>query len=475
MKSLMKSFPEKFLDNLALKLGALMSRFEVLVLHFSPNLNLRPDYEIGVSSVENKIERSRMLKWPRSIGMGITLIAIIACNQMDKLTSKPVEHREGTGMARMKLPSLPKGFIPDSTLDPVGQAYFQLTISGNDMDPIYQSWMLYAGQTGPVTISGIPVGYDRVFTGRLLWMSSKTGDTAVTHEGATKANIYRDSIADVVLYLQKKSGGSANICIEVEGWQNDSACIRPPPPPFEGNVGGCWSIWVNDYSGPNDSGFYGSLNISQYDSSLLGVVTWQSGGTDSASGTFWPDMGLVKFGQSGHWGTFYLKAYLDSSRYILRGEYQDANRGISGGLIGYRTQCDSIIEPPPPPPDTIKRCFLVGQAIKGGKTSRGRMVLQTTGERLTGGLTWDGFDPMFIYGNSWGSVQDSTVFEMKGMAPKGMLDAKKKILDSLYYRATVYDSTGTFSGPLYQIKSDQIIEIGVWKGASRACTEMELQ
>jgi hypothetical protein len=177
-----------------------------------------------------------MLKWPLSIGFGITLLGLVACNPIDKLTSKPVDPMEGTGMARMKLPSLPKGFIPDSTLDSNGQAYFQLIISGNDMDPIYHSWTLYPWQTEPVTISGIPAGNDRVFTGRLLWMSVRTGDTTLTHEGVSTASIYRDSIADVFLYLQKKSGGSANICIEVEGWQSDSTCIRPTPLPRGGAV-----------------------------------------------------------------------------------------------------------------------------------------------------------------------------------------------------------------------------------------------
>lgn len=281
--------------------------------------------------------------------MALTLAAfgMFACNRMDR-PSGPSPSGEATGSARVLLPTMPIGFVPDSSLDSNGSMILELTITGPGMSPIHASWDLNPGHTEKVLLKNIPVGWPRVFSGRLIWTSA-LGDSTVTHEGVDSAEISRDKIADVALYLRKKgSTGAAEVCVEVEGWPADSTCITRPDFPIT-DVAGCWLATVTRYYVTRDTIDrtrdtilrVGTLNIAQMDTALTGTITWASGQVEKAPGVYYPvATGLVKFGHQG-FGDYYLKAYFDSTGLALEGEYRDSAAVYAGGLRAVRTACDS--------------------------------------------------------------------------------------------------------------------------------------
>lgn len=280
----------------------------------------------------------------RTMALTVAAFGIFACNRMDK-PSEPSPSSEATGSARIRLPTLPMGFVPDSSLDSNGSMIFQLTVTGAGMSPIHSSWNLNPGKTEKVVLTDIPVGWPRVFSGRLIWMSAR-GDSSVTHEGVDSAEISRDKIAEVALYLRKKgSTGTAEVCVEVEGWPSDSTCIKRPSFPIT-DVAGCWQVTVRRYYGTHDSVLRtGRLSIAQRDTALKGTITWASGQVEYAPGVYYPvSTGLVIFGHKGV-GSYYLKAYFDSNGVALAGDYRDSARIFEGSLRATRMGCDSTALP----------------------------------------------------------------------------------------------------------------------------------
>lgn len=274
--------------------------------------------------------------------MALTVAAfgIFACNRMDK-PSGPSPSSEATGSARIRLPSLPLGFVPDSSLDSIGSMVFQLEVTGPGMSPIHAAWDLTPGKTEKVMLTDIPIGWPRVFSGHLLWTSAG-GDSTVTHEGVDSAEIFRDKVAEVALYLRKKgSTGAAEVCVEVEGWPSDSTCIKRPTFPIK-DVAGCWQVTVSRYFDDHDTVLrIGKLGITQMDTALAGTITWASGQVEYAPGVYYPvSTGLVKFGHQGV-GSYYLKAYFDTNGVALEGDYRDSARIYEGGLRAVRIGCDS--------------------------------------------------------------------------------------------------------------------------------------
>src|SRR5690606_2459543 len=274
------------------------------------------------ASPRNLNRSAPMIKPFRLIAIALAAFGLFACDQSEK-PSGPAAAGEGTGSARLKLPSIPAGYLPDSSLDSSGQAVFLLTITGPGMDPIHSSWYLTPGQTEPVVINDIPVGWPRTFTGRLLWMSGR-GDTAVTHEGKDSVAISGNAVAEVSLYLRKiGSRGAAEVCVQVEGWPADSTCLKRPTYPFR-DASGCWRLAIDTVVGGKDSLYRGTLRIIQKDSTLIGEIIWDAGRRESATGgVYGGNTGMVRLGgATGH--SYYIKAYFDSTGQWLLGEYRDS-------------------------------------------------------------------------------------------------------------------------------------------------------
>lgn len=281
----------------------------------------------------------------RVMGLSVAAFGMFACNQVEK-PSGPSASREATGSARIRLPTLPIGFVPDSSLDSNGSMLFQLTVTGPGMSPIRASWDLEPGRAEKVLLSDIPVGWPRVFSGRLLWKSA-WGDSSVTHEGVDSAEISSDKVAEVALYLRKKgSTGAAEICVDVEGWPSDTTCIRRPTLPIR-DAAGCWQLTVRRFFETHDRLLRtGKIEITRQDTVLTGTITWASGQVERAPGIYTPaGTGLVLFGHEGA-GDFYLKAYFDSNGIELQGDYRDRARTVEGGLRATRIGCDSTSPPP---------------------------------------------------------------------------------------------------------------------------------
>ncbi len=211
------------------------------------------------------------------------LLALTACDS-ERPTSAAEENAPVPahfGSARIQLPNLPAGYpgpvaIRDSSVPSSGgEALFRLTISGPGMEPQVRSWILQPVMKDPILISGIPEGTRRIFSGSLAWLDSNTRDTLITHEGADTVAIARGRVAGLVLRLRKVTGGSANICLEVEGW-SDSSCVIvppvpviPPPPPDSadtlGNMGdtviSCWNVTQQLVNGMGGKGEFWLLQF----------------------------------------------------------------------------------------------------------------------------------------------------------------------------------------------------------------------
>lgn len=377
-----------------------------------------------------------MIKPFRMVCIGLAAFGLFACEQSDK-PSAPSVAGEGTGSARIKLPSLPQGYVPDSSLDSSGMAVFQLTITGPGMEPIRESWYLTPGHTDPVIVGEIPVGWPRTFTGRLIWMSGWS-DSTVTHEGMDTVAISRDTVAEVSLYLRKRgSRGAAEVCVQVEGWPADSGCIKRPKYPFL-DASGCWRLSVRTAIGGRDSLVGGTLKITQRDSNIVGAISWDSGREEIATGgVYAASTGLVLLGRNSE-QSYYIKAYFDSTGRGLEGEYRDSGMAASIGLRAVRILCDTMVAPPldticcrPPRPDTLPppvidttldtaslACWRVHQTLVSGEEMSGSLWLIRRGSALKGSFLWNGFPGMILSSEHVPAGSDGIY--LFGMLPAGM-------------------------------------------------------
>ncbi|MDB5106604.1 MAG: hypothetical protein JWP91_4293 [Fibrobacteres bacterium] len=398
----------------------------------------------------------------RSLGFAIAAFGLFACNQDDKIAA-PGKGAEGTGTARFALPSLPADYLAKSAAG--AHARFLLTVSGEGMAPIEQSWTLSAGQPESVYVTGIPAGYVRSFHGRLMKIDSARYDSAVTHEGWDSVYIDRDSVAEVRLLLRKKGGGSAHVCVEVEGWPSDTTCIKPPIP-IPAKFAGCWNVSITKPGTKPaiDTVFKAKLRIVQWDTTLLAYITWNSGARDSSFGYVRFD-GTAIIGNPG--GGFTLKGGLDSAMGNLNGYFISDLRHISGSLLGTRAACDTIVVPPIDTPLTA--CFNVSQSITNGKIASGRLILAQRGLKVWGSFRWQGFPAMYVYNDTTGrgSITDLSYLSLFGVAPKGLIGSGSP--DTVSYRATL-TAAKDFSGSLYQLFQPGWKQVGGWKGARNACT-----
>ncbi|MDB5047724.1 MAG: hypothetical protein JWO30_795 [Fibrobacteres bacterium] len=414
----------------------------------------------------------------RTLGFALAALGLFACNQPDKIAGGPGQSANGTGSARFALPVMPQGALPKT--GSVIQAAFQLTVSGEAMNPIQQTYVLTPGSHDSVTVTGIPAGYVRRFDGRLIQFDSAHGDTVVTHEGSDSAFIQRDSIAEVHLYLRKKNGGGgAHVCVEVEGWPSDSTCINPPihsVPWF----GGCWKVIITKRGATpkDDSLFKARLRIDQWDTSLVATFTWNSGQKDAYSGYVRLDGTAVildNLGQVIFKGNLDATVVDTTNATPLNGYFNNPARGIFGSLAGSRTYCDSIpIEPPII--DTTRACFSVSQSLIKGKSTTGRLgLIGVTGSGsgyVTGYFHWKGFATMNTWGDSLGGPLDSASLRLIGTAPPGMVQGTGA--DTLAYLMDLRPGQTT-SGTVQRVDAAGFFPNGTWKATPSACGVQDFQ
>lgn len=382
----------------------------------------------------------------QAVGFALAAFGLFACNQPDKIAAP--HSQTGKGSAHLRLPTIPADYLAKTAAGSPSKAVFSLTISGNGMAPIYQSWVLTPGQSQSAYIGDIPVGY-RVFYGRLIKMDTAFGDTSVTHEGSDSAWIERDSITDVNLFLRNAGGGTAHVCVEVEGWPTDSTCYKPPiPVPEYPRFDGCWNLSVlkKGATSLQDSVFKAKLRIEQWDSTVFGVVTWNSGARDTARGRIYGSTILLENGNIA--GQFTLKADLTVSMVDtlnpieLRGFFAAFARGISGTATGSRSLCDTLI----PPIDTVyvpidsnASCWSVWQKLDNGAYHTGTLSLVRTDSAAWGALNWNGFPEMRVT-NGNAPPLDPTLY-LYGDLPPGMTDVPNGVVHHAHYKAKIGPSS----------------------------------
>lgn len=142
----------------------------------------------------------------------------------------------GHGGARIVLPeidpaALGKAGADTSRPDTTATAWFELVITGDNMQTLSYRYALGSKGSTAFEIKGIPAGKKRSFHGSLV-----NAKGVLTHEGVTLADIQAGAFTDVRLFLAKASG-SAEVCVVIEG-QKLPACaadtLPPPPPPATG-------------------------------------------------------------------------------------------------------------------------------------------------------------------------------------------------------------------------------------------------
>jgi hypothetical protein len=311
------------------------------------------------------------------IGTSLAALGLSGCDRQDRSPTQPDE-KGLTGSARVALPSLPAGYLADSTQT----AWFSLSITGPGMTPILKSWTLSPNHSEPVLVQGIPAGM-RNFYGRLVRVDPGKGDTTITHVGTDSAYIQSGAVAEVHLYLKAAGSGSAHVCVEVEGWPADPTCIVPPPVI---NVAGCYSLRViNSNAARGQDTLEARLRITQSDTSLQAWVTWASGQTDST-------IGAILFGETVYvgWGAagsaFHFKAARDSMG-VLHGWVMDADRNLSGEAHARPAPCL------PEPPLTMTGCYRIRVTQPGAPSTpdtvvQGKLRLFAQGQSQVGTVDW---------------------------------------------------------------------------------------
>lgn len=421
-----------------------------------------------------------MNKTFRAVGFALAAFGLFACNQPDKIAAPATHSQSGKGSAHVRLPSVPDGYLAKSAAGSPALALFALTITGNGMAPIYQSWVLTPGQSQSAYISDIPVGY-RVFYGRLLKMDTAFGDTSVTHEGSDSVWIERDSITEVNLFLRKAVGaGKAHVCVEVEGWPTDSTCYKPPIPPHP-SFDGCWNLSILKKGSVSslDTVFKGKLRVQQRDSDAVATITWNSGVQDTAWGRVYGR--TIRLGTTDLISRFTLTASLDSAAMdtlnpvMLYGVFNSMRRGIYGQATGMSAPCDTVIQPPVVPIDSNAICWSVWQQLNNGANHFGTLALVRTDSLTWGSLHWNGFPEMRVTNGNAPSL-DSALY-LYGDLPPGMTSVPNGVVHHAHYKAKI-DPIGLTFGTIYTtwlpgefIQGDHF---GIWSGKRIACRDLPL-
>lgn len=372
------------------------------------------------------------------------LVLLSACVHRESEPLGPEPASTEMGEAEIRLPALPEGFLAKRSAG-AADPMFILTISGNGMVTRKHAWPLTSASGAPIKVVNIPVG-QRLFTGQL------DVDGSITHADSQWVPIEKGKTAQVNLKLASSSG-NANVCVEIEGFPPPVGCKPPAKLP---DVSGCYGFTVGFPVVDTVSSHV--FRIFQADSSLVGVIDWDFGASDTSRGLLRPD-GWMTFGQPT--GDFYFSGSLDANG-RLSGKFFDKSNPVSKPLTGYRRDCVVIR-----PVDPSLTCYEVSQALDvGGGT--GRLVFRAKGG-LQGVFQWVGYETMSVTG-SIGAVNGLKTLWIYGRLPTGLA----KGLEGVHYKGqiatdpgasivngTVYgtDSSGTAAGP----------QRGHWKGYAKAC------
>ncbi|MEO7427234.1 MAG: hypothetical protein ABI036_18745 [Fibrobacteria bacterium] len=421
----------------------------------------------------------------RALGFAIAAFGLFACNQEDKLASPvaPSSNAEGTGSARLSLPAIPAGFLAKTSAG--SNLLFTLTIAGQGMQPIQNTYRLNPGSQNTFTVTGIPAGYVRSFYGRLYAadsMSADTGrtDTSNIYEGRDSAYIERGGTAEVHLYLSRQNNGSAHVCVDVEGLPSDSTCS---PPTRIVNFGGCWNLRIFK-SGPisgGDSILTAKMRITQWDTSLVATITWPSGAADSSFGSV-VNGEVAILGYTG--GDFRFKAMMaDSGGSRFQGEFSDTLRHISyTHMEGTAASCDTIWPPIDtsgpidtlyPPTDTVqKACFTITEVLNNGTIASGRLGLTSSFGYYWGVFHWNGWGSAYT---GWDVLQvsllDTARLNLHMVALPNMFTGSR--IDTVSYKIDIFPQANASGTVSVAVPATGRV-LGTWKTVRAVCREDDL-
>jgi hypothetical protein len=260
------------------------------------------------------------------------------------------------GGARISLPdidpaalaALEKGAGDTTVPDTLAKAWFELSITGENMQEQSYRFPITTRGGQIIEIKGIPAGKKRSFHGS-LW----NGKRVLTHEGITVADIQAGVYADIRLFLAK-AGGSASICVIIEG-QKLPACagdtLSPPvdpwPVPDSGANAGCWQLasdWITGkvkfYGTPLD----GSMGVLLRDSgSALYFTLWSRQGDTLAAVLISPDNGAK----------WIFRGVILSAGAVWTGTITHATLGKTAPFSAKTLPCGMVVEPGKTPPDSV--------------------------------------------------------------------------------------------------------------------------
>lgn len=417
-----------------------------------------------------------MVSWNRILVPVVAAMGLFACNRPDPVSPRP---DASTGSARVALPALPAGYLAGGSA-----ALFSMDITGPDMNPIYVAETLFVGRSTTVEVTGIPPG-QRVFHGVLYRIDSTGLDTMATHEGSAYAEIRTGATANVPLFLKSTGSGSAHVCLQVEGWPMDSSCVQPPPPHPYPNLAGCYALTVTKHGPREDTLFKAGLRLSQYDSSLFGVVTWKSGARDSAMGFVLNQYAGFILGTDSN--SLMFQGRPDSATGRLIGFFNLPARGISGAAVAVPAPCDSIVPPdttvppdtivPPPPKDSGRldtvQCWNIKQQTVDGRAMKGSVWVGWRAMSTHAWFQWDGGDS-FAMDNGTVPVVDQALY-LFGKLPGGFAHPNRSAIETGHYKAKIGSGGSLTNGTAYAragstnyTSSDLFAE---WSGSPAACPE----
>jgi hypothetical protein len=201
------------------------------------------------------------------------------------------------GGARIALPEIDLAALgkagADTGSDSTAKAWFEITITGENMADMFFRFPLTGRDAREIEIKGIPAGKQRSFHGSLL-----NAQRILTHEGITRADIQGGVMTAIRLFLAK-AGGSASVCVVIEGQKLPPCAIDtlPPGQPWpkrdSAAIGGCWvfsSAWLSGKVAFYDSGMKDGLGIFRPDSGgVLEITTWARHGDTLAAILISPD------------------------------------------------------------------------------------------------------------------------------------------------------------------------------------------
>lgn len=368
-----------------------------------------------------------------ALGLNLAALGLAACDRESPSPTSP--EAAGSGSARIALPELPAGYLAD----PSQRAFFSLVITGPGNDTLRRSAYLLPGGAGhDLTVDGIPAGPTR-FLGTLYRTDSAGGTGAPTHTGTDSAVIRPGQTAQVHLFLRKYTG-SANVCVEVEGWPSDPACL-PKPKPID--VGGCYALQVK--ANGSDTVIRATLRILQKDTSLFGTIAWPWGLTDTATGILRWD-GVVYLGWQGR-ADFVFKADVDSSG-RLSGWFRDGSLGIDGNAQAFPGACG--IAPPPPKPsarfDSVL-CWNVAQKTLDGRDMQGTLWAGWAGDSLRAWFKWEGYIGFYM-DNETAPAHDGTLY-LFGVLQGGFAHPDRDAIENGHYKARLTASGRLETGAAY--------------------------